>query len=67
MKFFFQIFETLLYGMYNLVYIWEGDKWKPTFQTCYDHVECVVIAFNLTKELVIFQHIMNKGFCEYLH
>ncbi len=65
-NYFFQIFETLLHGVYNLVYIWKGDKWKPTFQTCYDHFDCVLIAFNFTNELVIFQHLTNKGFYDYL-
>ncbi len=46
--------------------IQEGDEWKTTFKICYNHFEYVVMPFGLTNALVIFQHIMNDVFCEYL-
>jgi len=43
-----------LRGEYNLVHIREGDEWKMTFKTCYDHFEYVVMSFDLINALVIF-------------
>jgi hypothetical protein len=48
------------------VHIQEGDEWKMMFRTCYDHFEYVVMPFGLTNALIIFQHLMNDVFCEYL-
>jgi len=44
----------------------EGNEWKTTFKTCYDHFEYVVMPFALTNALVVFQHLMNNIFHEYL-
>jgi hypothetical protein len=45
-----------LCGAYNLVCIRKGDEWKTVFSTCSVHFEYVVI----------FQHLMNNFFYEYL-
>ncbi len=37
-----------------------------TFKICYDHFEYVMMPFGLINVLVIFQHLMNIVFCEYL-
>jgi hypothetical protein len=55
-----------LRGAYNLVRIQEGDEWKITFKTCYIHFEYVVMPFGLTNALIVFQHMMNDVFWEYL-
>ncbi len=55
-----------LHGAYNLVCIQEGDEWKMVFKTHYGHFEYVVMPFGLTNALVVFQHMMNDVFCEYL-
>jgi hypothetical protein len=36
------------------------------FKTCYNHFEYVVMSFGLTNVLVVFQHLMNDVFHEYL-
>jgi hypothetical protein len=36
------------------------------FKTRYSHFEYVMMPFGLTNALVIFQHLMNNVFCEYL-
>jgi hypothetical protein len=51
---------------YNLVHIQKVDEWKTTFRTRYDHFEYVVMPFGLTNMFVIFQHLMNDAFCDYL-
>jgi hypothetical protein len=43
-----------LCGAYNLVCIWEGDEWKTTIKTCYDHFEYVVMPFGLTNAFTVF-------------
>jgi hypothetical protein len=53
-------------GTYNLVHIRKGDEWKMKCRSCYGHFEYVVMPFGLTNMLVIFQHLMNIIFCEYL-
>jgi hypothetical protein len=55
-----------LHGAYNLVCIQEGDEWKTMFKTCYNHFEYVVMTFGLTDMPIVFQHLMNDVFCEYL-
>jgi hypothetical protein len=50
----------------HLVHIWEGNEWKTTFRTHYDHFEYVVMSFSFTNTFVVFQHLMNNVFCEYL-
>jgi hypothetical protein len=48
------------------VHIREGDEWKTSFRTCYGHFEYVVMPFGLTNAFVVFQHMMNDNFYEYL-
>ncbi len=55
-----------LHGTYNLMSIREGDEWKMTFRTHYNHFEYVVMPFGLTNAPIVFQHMMNDVFCEYL-
>ncbi len=55
-----------LHGVYNLVHNRESDEWKMAFRICYDHFEYVVMPFGFTNAHVIFQHMMNDVFCEYL-
>jgi hypothetical protein len=55
-----------LCGAYNLVRIREGDEWKTTFRIRYDHFGYVVMFFGLTNGHVVFQHMMNDVFREYL-
>ncbi len=55
-----------LRGAYNLVHIQKGDEWKTKFKTCYGHFEYVMMPFGLTNTPIIFQHLMNDVFCEYL-
>ena len=44
----------------------EGDEWKTTFCTRYGHFKYSVIPFGLTSASVVFQHMMNDIFWEYL-
>ncbi len=55
-----------LHGTYNLVHIQEGDEWKTVFRTCYGHFEYFMMSFSFTSTLVVFQHMMNDVFHEYL-
>jgi hypothetical protein len=55
-----------LRGAYNVVHIQKGDEWKTTFIIRYNHFEYVVMPFGFTNALVVFQHIMNDIFREYL-
>jgi hypothetical protein len=55
-----------LRGKYNLVRIQKGNEWKTTFKTCYNHFEYVVIPFGLINTPIIFQHLMQDVFHEYL-
>jgi hypothetical protein len=51
---------------YNLVQVKEGDEWKTTFRTRYGHFEYLVMPFGLTNTPIVFQHMMNDIFWEYL-
>jgi hypothetical protein len=55
-----------LRGAYNLVQVKEGDEWKTTFRTRYGHFEYLVMPFGLTNVPIVFQHMMNDIFWEYL-
>jgi hypothetical protein len=55
-----------LRGTYNLVRIKGGDEWKTVFRIRYGHFEYNVMPFGLTNALVIFQHLMNDIFQEFL-
>jgi hypothetical protein len=46
--------------------IQKNDEWNTTFNTCYGHFKYVVMPFGLTNALVVFQHLMNDVFHEYL-
>jgi hypothetical protein len=48
------------------VHIQKGDEWKTTFRICYGHFEYVVMPFGLTNALIVFQHMVNDVFHEYL-
>jgi len=48
------------------VRIWEGDEWKTIIKTHYDHFEYVMMPFGLTNASIVFQHMMNDVFHEYL-
>jgi hypothetical protein len=62
-----KIFTKLdLRGAYNLLRIHLGDEWKTSFHTCYDHFEYTVMPFDLTNAPVVFQHLMNDIFREYM-
>jgi hypothetical protein len=55
-----------LHRAYNLVCIQKGDEWKMTFKIHYDHFEYIVMPFGLTNAPIVFQHMMNDVFCDYL-
>jgi hypothetical protein len=55
-----------LCGAYNLLMIRLGDEWKIAFRTCYGHFEYTVMPFGLTNAPVVFQHLMNNIFGEYM-
>jgi hypothetical protein len=40
---------------------------EKTYKTCYEQYEYVMMPFDLTNALVIFQHLMNDVFREYLN
>jgi hypothetical protein len=44
----------------------EGDEWKTTFYTSYDHFEYLVMPFGLTNAPAVFQHMINDIFQETL-
>jgi hypothetical protein len=46
--------------------IQEGDEWKIVFKTHYDHFEYAMMPFGLTNAHVVFQHMINDVFHEYL-
>jgi hypothetical protein len=47
--------------------IQEGDEWKIALCTYYGHFEYVMMPFDPTNALAIFQHFMNDVFHEYLN
>jgi hypothetical protein len=55
-----------LRGAYNLVRIKRGDEWKTAFRTRYGHLEYNVMPFGLTNISIIFQHLINDIFGEFL-
>jgi hypothetical protein len=62
-----KIFTKLdLRGAYNLFRIRPGDEWKIAFCTRYGHFEYTVMPFDLTNAPVVFQHLMNDIFREYM-
>ncbi len=62
-----KIFTKLdLRGAYNLLRIYPDDEWKTAFRTCYGHFEYTVVPFGLTNAPVVFQHLMNDIFRDYM-
>jgi hypothetical protein len=62
-----KIFTKLdLRGAYNLFRIHPGDEWKTAFRTRYGHFEYTVMPFGLTNAPIVFQHLMNDIFWEYM-
>jgi hypothetical protein len=55
-----------LCGAYKFMRIQKGDEWNTTFNTCYGRFEYVVMFFGLTNASIVFQHLMNNVFHEYL-
>jgi hypothetical protein len=55
-----------LHGMYNLVCIADGDKWKTAFCTQYSLYEFQVMHYGLTNAPASFQCFMNEVFKELL-
>ena len=55
-----------LRGAYNLVQIRPGDEWKTAFRTRYGHFEYTVMPFGLTNAPVVFQHMANDIFRDFL-
>jgi len=55
-----------LHGVYNLVHIWKGNECKTMFKIHYGHLEYIMMPFGLPNALVVFQHLMNNVFREYL-
>jgi hypothetical protein len=55
-----------LRGTYNFVQVKEVDEWKTTFRSRYDHFEYLVMPFRLTNAPIVFEHMMNDIFWEYL-
>ncbi len=58
--------KIALHGAYNLVRIRKGNEWKITFCTHYGHFEYVMMPFGFTNAPIVFQHLMNDDFHEYL-
>ena len=44
----------------------EGDKWKTTFQTWYEHYEYCVMPFGLANALATFQGFINYALWDLL-
>ena len=55
-----------LCGAYNLVQIRPGDEWKTAFRTRYGHFEYTVMPFGLTNAAVVFEHMANDIFRDFL-
>jgi hypothetical protein len=62
-----KIFTKLdLRGAYNLLRIHLDDEWKTAFRTRYGHFEYTIMPFGLTNARIVFQHLMNDIFREYM-
>jgi len=55
-----------LRGVYNLVWIAPGDKWKTAFRTCYGSFDFLMMHFGLTNAPATFQCLMNTIFADCL-
>jgi len=55
-----------LHGAYNLMCIREGNQWKEHLKPITAILKYVMMSFGLIKTHVIFQHLMNDVFHEYL-
>lgn len=62
------IFTKLnLRSAYNLIRIWEGDKWKTVFHTTQGNYEYLVMPYGLTNAPAIFQSLINEVFRDMLN
>ncbi len=55
-----------LLGVYNLFRIKERYKWKTVFKTKFEHFKYLILLFELTNVLAIFQTIINYILKEYI-
>ncbi|XP_056384053.1 uncharacterized protein LOC130277407 [Hyla sarda] len=63
-----KIFSKLnLRGVYNLIRIWERDKWKTAFSTRDGHFKYLVMPFGLCNAPAVFQESINDIFCDLLY
>lgn len=46
--------------------IWEGNKWKKAFSTCYGHFEYQLIAFGISNTPASFEGFIKKILAEKL-
>ena len=54
-------------GIYNLIYIKEGKKWKITFKIKYRYYKYIIILFKLINILIIIQNLINNILRKYLN
>ena len=55
-----------LCGIYNLIYMKEGEKWKMIFQIKYRHYKYTIILFGLTNVSATIQNLINNILKKYL-
>ena len=53
-----------LKAAYHRIRIREGDEWKTTFRTRYDHYEYLVVPFKLINAPATFQVFINQALRE---
>ena len=58
--------KSNLRGAYNLVRIQAGDEWNTAFRTRYGHFEYTIMPFGLTNGPIVFQHMANDIFWDFL-
>ena len=60
-----KIFTKLdLKNAYHCIWIWQGDKWKTVFCTCYEHFKYMIMSFELINASVTFQTYINWAFAD---
>lgn len=63
-----QVFTKVdLRNAYHLFRIWEGDEWKPRFNTHLGHYQSLVMPFGLTNAPAVFQALINNVFRDFLN
>ena len=55
-----------LCGVYNLIYMKDGEEWKTAFWTKYEYYEYIVMSFGLINVLATMQSLVNDILREYL-